>query len=173
MGICIVICFKARGDDPVSLGERRGSWQGFALHFRQKIAIYLIVPKVVHSRNPHGSGRNFAYLVRGPWHLYCHLLHGLRWRSPLAGREVSNWWTIVMWAVTGIRAHAAVNVWVSCPALNPLHHKSSEADRVWPGAYHTTPSFLFLSGPFSALDPHTADSRLANSWYPVVRPVEI
>ena len=39
----------AWGDDPLSLGERRGSQRGSALHYRQKITLDLIVPKAVHS----------------------------------------------------------------------------------------------------------------------------
>ena len=52
------------GDNPLLLGERRGSRLGSATHFRQKITIDLIVSKAVHSRGLHGPGQLHVMFYR-------------------------------------------------------------------------------------------------------------
>ena len=51
-----ITLLPAQGDNPLQLGEPRGSrWWGLHLLFRQRITIDSIVSKAVHSRSPHGS----------------------------------------------------------------------------------------------------------------------
>ena len=64
--------------------------------------------------------------------------------------RANGWRARVMWASTGIWAHAAANDWVSHPALNPPCHKSNPAARQTESESARTtllPHFLFLSGP--------------------------
>ena len=58
--------------------------------------------------------------------------------------------------------------WVSLPALNPPRHKNTQAARQTESDPVLTTLLppLFLSGPWSALDPHKADSQLAISRLP-------
>ena len=57
MGCTASINIAAWGDEPLQLGEPRGSQQGVSTAFRQMITIDLIVSKAVDSRDPYGSGQ--------------------------------------------------------------------------------------------------------------------
>ena len=71
-------------------------------------------------------------------------------------------WNTVMWAATA-------NVWVSRPALNPLHHKSTPSVRQTESdLVHTTllPPFYYWVAPSLPWTRTRRDTQLANSWLP-------
>ena len=71
-------------------------------------------------------------------------------------------WNTVMWAATA-------NVWVSRPALNPLHHKSTPSARQTESDLVRTtllPPFYYWVAPSMPWTRTRPDTQLANSWLP-------